>query len=71
MRNSITARDTRHISLTIYNGGFGSVNEHRTIDIKQGQTEIIYADVAKKIRSIVEEGEEEAAELEKFNSSKK
>ena len=41
MRNSITARDTRHISLTIYNGGFGSVNEHRTIDIKQGQTEII------------------------------
>ena len=49
MRNSITARDTRHISLTIYNGGFGSVNEHRTIDIKQGQTEIIYADVAKKI----------------------
>ena len=49
MRNSITARDTGHISLTIYNGGFGSVNEHRTIDIKQGQTEIIYADVAKKI----------------------
>lgn len=28
-------------------------------------------DVARKIRSIVEEGEEEAAELEKFHSSKK
>lgn len=49
MRNSITARDTRSISLTVYNGGFGSVNEHRVIDIKRGQTEIIYADVAKKI----------------------
>ncbi len=48
------------------------VAREKAIDILENyKAEPLPADVAKKIRSIVEEGEEEAAELEKFNSSKK
>ena len=48
------------------------VAREKAIDILENyKAEPLPDDVAKKIRSIVEEGEEEAAELEKFNSSKK
>lgn len=50
--------DTKDISLTIYNGGFGAVKEIRTINIDGNDTELVYADVAQKIEtsSLIVEG---------------
>jgi len=53
-----TKADTKAISLTIYNGGFGAVKESRAIHLEETDQELIFADVAQKIEtdSLIVEG---------------
>lgn len=53
-----TSAETKEIALTIYNGGFGTVKERRTIHMDGNDTELIFADVAQKIEtdSLIVEG---------------
>jgi hypothetical protein len=44
-----TKTDSSEISVTIYNGGYGIVKEKRNIDLKSGDIELLYIDVASKI----------------------
>ena len=46
-----TATDTKNISLTIYNGGFGAVKETRTVNLTGKETELVFADVAQLIET--------------------
>lgn len=51
MKKITTAADTKEISLTIYNGGFGAVKETRTVNLTGTETELVFADVAQKIET--------------------
>jgi len=51
MKKISTAADTKEISLTIYNGGFGAVKETRTVNLTGAETELVFADVAQKIET--------------------
>ena len=51
MKKISTATDTKDISLTIYNGGFGAVKETRTVGLTGTETELIFADVAQQIET--------------------
>jgi len=51
MKKITTAADTKEISLTIYNGGFGAVKETRTVNLTCKETELVFADVAQKIET--------------------
>lgn len=57
-RKLSSALDTKDLSLTIYNGGFGAVKELRTVNLDGSETELIYADVAQLIEtdSLLTEG---------------
>jgi hypothetical protein len=46
-----TAADTKEISLTIYNGGFGAVKEVRMVSLTGEETQLIFADVAQCIET--------------------
>lgn len=46
-----TSADTREVSLTIYNGGFGAVKEVRTVSLTGEETELVFADVAQHIET--------------------
>lgn len=45
------ASDTKEISLTIYNGGFGTVKETRALSLSGEETELIFADVSQQIEA--------------------
>ncbi|MBP1745230.1 MAG: hypothetical protein H6Q58_2208, partial [Firmicutes bacterium] len=45
------ASDTKDLSLTIYNGGFGAVKEVRKLKLSGEETEIVFADVAQLIET--------------------
>lgn len=49
MRKLSTSLDTKGISLTIYNGGFGAVKEKRTVNLTGEETELVFSDVAQRI----------------------
>lgn len=51
MKKLSTAADTKEISLTIYNGGFGAVKETRTVNLTGEETELVFADVAQQIET--------------------
>lgn len=51
MKKISTATDTKEISLTIYNGGFGAVKEIRKVSLTGGETELVFADVAQQIET--------------------
>ena len=51
MKSISTATDTKEISLTIYNGGFGAVKETRVLDLSGEETELVFADVSQQIES--------------------
>ena len=51
MKKISTATDTKDVSLTIYNGGFGAVKETRTVNLTGVETELIFADVAQQIET--------------------
>jgi hypothetical protein len=65
MKKISTAADTKEITLTIYNGGFGAVKEKRTIHMEGEEREIIFADVAQQIEtdSLIVEG----VNIQEFN----
>ena len=46
-----TSADTKEVSLTIYNGGFGAVKEVRTVDLTGEEAELVFADVAQLIET--------------------
>lgn len=46
-----TAADTKTVSLTIYNGGFGAVKETRTLSLTGDESEVIFSDVAQRIET--------------------
>ena len=58
MKKISTANDTREVSLTIYNGGFGAVKEKRALVLEGDEDELVYSDVAQKIEtnSLIVEG---------------
>lgn len=45
------ATETKGISLTIYNGGFGAVKETRKLQLTGEETEVVFADVAQLIET--------------------
>ena len=51
MKKLSTAADTKDMSLTIYNGGFGAVKETRTVNLTGEETELVFADVAQQIET--------------------
>ncbi len=51
MRKISNAADTKELSLTIYNGGFGAVKETRAVSLTGAETELIFADVAQQIET--------------------
>ena len=51
MNKISTATDTKDISVTIYNGGFGAVKETRNVNLTGVETELIFADVAQQIEA--------------------
>lgn len=51
MKKYSTAQNSRDLSLTLYNGGFGAVKETRTLNLTGDETEIVYSDVAQKINA--------------------
>jgi hypothetical protein len=51
MKKLSNAADTKEISLTIYNGGFGAVKEIRKVNLSGSETEVIFADVAQQIET--------------------
>jgi len=51
MRKISTSSDTKTISLTIYNGGFGAVKETRTVNLTGEETELVFSDVAQQIET--------------------
>lgn len=51
MKKLSTAADTKEISLTIYNGGFGAVKETRTLRLDEEETELVFADVSQQIEA--------------------
>ena len=51
MRKISTSSDTKAISLTIYNGGFGAVKETRTVNLTGEETELVFSDVAQRIET--------------------
>lgn len=51
MKSISTATDTKEISLTIYNGGFGAVKETRALSLSGEETELVFADVSQQIES--------------------
>ena len=51
MKKFSTATDTKEISLTIYNGGFGAIKETRTVNLSGSETELVFADVAQQIQT--------------------
>lgn len=51
MKKLSTADDTKEISLTIYNGGFGTVKETRNVNLTGAETELVFADVAQQIEA--------------------
>ncbi|HHW47465.1 MAG TPA: DUF4139 domain-containing protein [Clostridiaceae bacterium] len=58
MKMISTAADTKDISVTIYNCGFGVVKETRDVNLSGVETELIFADVAQQIEvdSLLVEG---------------
>lgn len=46
-----TAKDTKDVSLTIYNGGFGAVKEIRSVSLSGTETELVFNDVAQQIET--------------------
>ncbi len=51
MKKLSTAKDTKDISVTVYNGGFGAVKEVRAVNLTGNETELVFADVAQKIEA--------------------
>lgn len=51
MKKLSTATDTKEISLTIYNGGFGAVKETRALSLSGEETELVFADVSQQIEA--------------------
>lgn len=51
MKKLSTATDTKDISLTIYNGGFGAIKEKRKVNLTGAETELVFADVAQQIET--------------------
>jgi hypothetical protein len=51
MKKLSNASETKEISLTIYNCGFGAVKEIRKVNLTGSETELIFADVAQKIET--------------------
>jgi hypothetical protein len=51
MKKISSASDTKDISLTIYNGGFGAVKETRDVSLTGAETELVFADVAQQIET--------------------
>ncbi|KUO71706.1 MAG: hypothetical protein APF77_07835 [Clostridia bacterium BRH_c25] len=51
MKKLSTANDTKNISLTVYNGGFGAVKETRNVNLTGAETELVFADVAQQIET--------------------
>lgn len=51
MKKLSSATDTKEISLTIYNGGFGAVKEIRRVNLTGNETELVFADVAQQIET--------------------
>jgi len=51
LRKISTSSDTKAISLTIYNGGFGAVKETRTVNLTGEETELVFSDVAQRIET--------------------
>lgn len=51
MRKLSTSSDTKAISLTIYNGGFGAVKETRTVNLTSEETKLVFSDVAQRIET--------------------
>ncbi|MCM8901556.1 DUF4139 domain-containing protein [Caldicoprobacter algeriensis] len=51
MRKLCTSADTKEVSLTIYNGGFGAVKEVRKVCLTGEETELVFADVAQHIET--------------------
>lgn len=51
MKKLSTAADTKNISLTIYNGGFGAIKETRIVNLTGDETELVFADVAQQIET--------------------
>ncbi|NLO82050.1 MAG: DUF4139 domain-containing protein [Clostridiales bacterium] len=51
MEKICTSADTKEISLTIYNGGFGAVKEVRKLYLTGEETELVFADVAQCIET--------------------
>jgi hypothetical protein len=51
LRKISNAADTKELSLTIYNGGFGAVKETRAVSLTGAETELIFADVAQQIET--------------------
>jgi len=58
MKKLSTSAETKNISVTIYNGGFGAVKETRDVKLTGVETELIFADVAQQIEpdSLLVEG---------------
>jgi len=58
MNKISTKKETQELAITIYNGGFGAVKEKRRIDLEQGDTHLLYGDVAQLIEtdSLIVEG---------------
>ena len=58
MSNISTCTDTKEVSLTIYNGGFGAVKEKRRIQVEETDHTLMFADVAQMIEtdSLIVEG---------------
>lgn len=51
MQKMSGASDTRDVSVTVYNGGFGAVKETRRVNLTGKETELIFADVAQQIET--------------------
>lgn len=51
MSNISTYMDTKEVSLTIYNGGFGAVKEKRRIQVEKTDHKLVFADVAQMIET--------------------
>lgn len=51
MKKLSNATDTKEISLTIYNGGFGAVKEIRRVNLSGKETELVFSDVAQLIET--------------------